>query len=389
MPWNKTCPMNERQKFIRDWLTRNRSVVAICEDFGISRKTGYKWIARFHRDGNRGLNDKSRKPHHHPWTTESRVEQEILRFRAMHPFWGPRKIRSRLERLNPSFNWPAASTIGSILKRYGIALPRRRRARTPAFAGALSSGLVPNDVWAADFKGWFRTNDGTKVDPFTLSDISSRYLIRCHAVSKTDWSNVQSQLAVAFQEFGLPLRLRSDNGAPFASRGLGGLSRLSVWLIKLGVTPERIRPGHPEENGVHERMHRTLKQATAKPPRETFSAQQEAFDYFRIEYNEERPHEALGMKTPAELYSASPRSFPRELPRVEYESGMVVRKISDMGQFTFKDKRVYVGRALTFERIGLREIDNDVWDLYFKAMKLGQINLTTKGEQITVTPVPG
>lgn len=388
MPWNKTCPMNERQKFIQDWLTRDRSFAAICENFGISRKTGYKWVARFRLEGNRGLNDKSRKPHSHPWTTESRIEQEILRFRAMHPFWGPRKILGRLERLNPAFDWPAASTIGSILRRYGIALPRRRRARTPAFKGALSGGFAPNDVWAVDFKGWFRTSDGCKIDPFTVSDIASRYLIRCHAVSKTDWSNVQAQLAVAFQEFGLPLRLRSDNGAPFASRGLCGLSRMSVWLIKLGVTPERIRPGHPEENGVHERMHRTLKQATAKPPRETFFAQQEAFDYFRNEYNEERPHESLGMKTPSEIYAASPRSFPRELPRVEYESGMLVRKISETGQFVWKDRPIFVSRALTFERIGLREVDNDVWDLYFKAMKLGQIDLK-KGGLPTVTPVPG
>lgn len=389
MPWNNTCPMNERQKFIRDWLTRSFSVIGLCDEYGISRKTGYKWIYRFRLEGNRGLNDKSRKPRSHPWTTDTRIEQEILRFRAMHPFWGPRKIQSRLGRLNPAVAWPAASTIGAILKRHGIILPRRRRARTPAFVGTLGDGLAPNDVWAADFKGWFRTRDGSRIDPFTLSDVASRYLLRCHAVSKTNWSNIQAQLTVVFQEFGLPVRLRTDNGPPFASCGLCGLSRLAVWLMKLGVTPERIRPGHPEENGVHERMHRTLKQATAKPPKETFSMQQEAFDLFRAEYNDERPHEALGMRTPGELYAASPRSFPRELPRVEYEMGMTVRKIHETGQFYWKDRPVFVNRALAFERIGLKEIDNDVWDLYFKAMKLGQINLTKKGGPVTVTPVPG
>lgn len=389
MPWNTTCPMNEREKFIRDWLTRDNSVLALCEDYGISRKTGYKWIIRFRREGNRGLNDRSRKPRSHPWTTHPRIEQEILRFRAMHPFWGPRKIGNRLGKLNPAVEWPAASTIGAILKRHGIIVPRRRRARAPAFVGALSNGYAPNDVWAADFKGWFRTRDGSRVDPFTLSDISSRYLLRCHAVSKTNWVNIQAQLTVAFQEFGLPRRLRTDNGPPFASCGLCGLSRLAVWLIKLGVTPERIRPGHPEENGVHERMHRTLKQATAKPSKETPDAQQQAFDNFRAEYNEQRPHEALGMRTPGELYAASPRAFPKELPRVEYESGMVVRKISETGQFTWKHRPIFVNRSLIFERIGLKEIDNDVWHLYFKDLRLGQIDLKKKGGPTTVTSVPG
>lgn len=389
MPWNNTCPMNERQKFIRDWLTRNATVLGLCEEYGISRKTGYKWIIRFRREGDRGLNDKSRKPRSHPWTTDSRIEQEILRFRAMHPFWGPRKISSRLGKLNPAVEWPAASTIGSILKRHGIIVPRRRRVRTPAFVGALSGGYAPNDVWAADFKGWFRTRDGSRIDPFTLSDISSRYLLRCHGVSKTNWSNIQAQLTVAFQEFGLPRRFRTDNGPPFASCGLCGLSRLAVWLIKLGVTPERIRPGHPEENGVHERMHRTLKQATAKPPKGTSDEQQDAFDAFRIEYNEQRPHEALGMRTPSELYASSPRSFPKELPRVEYQSGMLVRKISETGQFNWKDRPIFVSRALMFERVGLRETDNGIWDLYFKDMKLGQIDLKKKGGPTAVTPVPG
>lgn len=389
MPWNNTCPMNERQKFIRDWLTRSATVLGLCEEYGISRKTGYKWIIRFRREGERGLDDKSRKPRSHPWTTDSRIEQEILRFRAMHPFWGPRKISSRLGKLNPSVEWPAASTIGSILKRHGIIIPRRRRVRAPAFVGALSGGHAPNEVWAADFKGWFRTRDGSRIDPFTLSDIASRYLLRCHGVGKTNWANIQAQLTVAFQEFGLPKRFRTDNGQPFASCGLCGLSRLAVWLIKLGVTPERIRPGHPEENGVHERMHRTLKQATAKPPKATSAEQQDAFDAFRLEYNEQRPHEALGMRTPSELYAPSPRSFPKELPRVEYESGMLIRKITETGQFYWKDRPIFVSRALLFERVGLRETDNGIWDLYFKDMKLGQIDLKKKGGPTTVTPVPG
>ena len=389
MPWNETCPMNERQNFIKNWLTRDSTVMALCDAYGISRKTGYKWIERFRREGQRGLNDKSRKPHGHPWTTDPRIELEILRFRAMHPFWGPRKIRSRLQRLVSAVKWPAASTIGSILARHGIVVPRRRRARVPAFVGEFSKGLAPNDVWAADFKGWFRTKDGTKVDPFTVSDVASRYLIRCHSVIKADWSNIQAQLTAAFQEFGLPKKLRTDNGPPFASCGLCGLSRLAVWLIRLGVMPERIRPGHPEENGVHERMHRTLKQATAKPPKETFVEQQEAFDRFRAEYNDERPHEALGMRTPSELFTPSPRCFPRELPRTEYDSGMIVRRANETGQISWKDRLVYVNRSLAYERLGLREVDDNVWNLYFKDMQLGQLNLTKKGAQRTVTLVPG
>jgi transposase InsO family protein len=389
MPWNNTCPMNERQKFIRDWLTRNFSMIGLCHEHRVSRKTGYKWLQRFRREGQKGLNDKSRKPHSHPLTTCSRIEQEILSFRALHPFWGPRKIRSRLQRLSSAVEWPAASTIGSILRRNGVVIPRRRRARVPAFVGEFNKGLAPNDVWAADFKGRFRTKAGEKVDPFTLSDVASRYLLRCQAVSKTNWANIRIQLTAAFQEFGLPRGIRTDNGSPFASCGLCGLSRLSVWLLRLGVTPERIRPGHPEENGVHERMHRTLKQATARPPKATLVEQQQAFDRFRVEYNDERPHEALGMRTPSELYAPSPRCFPRELPGVEYKLGMRARRINQVGQFRWKKRQIYVSASLAYERVGLLEVDNDVWDLYFKEMKLGQINLMKKGGPITVTPVPG
>jgi len=380
--------MNERKNFIRDWLTRDFDMAGLCDSYGISRKTGYKWIYRFRLEGQRGLNDKPRKPHGHPSKTDSRIEEEILRFRAMHPFWGPRKIRSRLQRLNPLVDWPAASTVGSILKRNGVITPRRRRTRVPAFMGAFAEGLAPNEVWAADFKGWFRTKDGTKVNPFTVSDVASRYLIRCHSVSKGNWPNVQAQLATAFQEFGLPKALRTDNGPPFASCGLCGLSQLAVWLIRLGVMPERIRAGHPEENGVHERMHRTLKQATAKPPKATLAEQQAAFDMFRAEYNEQRPHEALGMRTPSEIYTSSPRHFPRELPHIEYESGMVVRRVNEVGQFGWKNRSIYVNRSLAFERIGFREVDNDVWDLFFKDFKLGQFKPTKNGGMI-VTDVSG
>lgn len=389
MPWNKTCPMTERKKFVRDWLTRKLSMADLCAAHDISRKTGYKWLERFHREGELGLVDHSRRPHGHPRATTAEVEAGIIDFRALHPFWGPRKILSRLEKIQPDIIWPAASTIGTILQRHGLVTPRRRRRRVPLFEGQRTDGLAPNDVWAADFKGWFRTQDGAKVDPFTLSDVASRYLLRCRAVKKTNATGVQGQFAAAFQEFGLPRTILTDNGPPFATCGLGGLSRLTVWLLKLGITPQRIRPGHPEENGVHERMHRTLKQETANPPRPTLMAQQDAFNSFVAEFNDERPHEALAMKTPSEIYTPSRRRLPREVPRVEYEPGMIVRKLDENGSFTFKEKPIFVSRSLARERIGLRDIGNSRVEVFFTALKLGEIDLLRIGGPKTVTPVPG
>jgi hypothetical protein len=231
-------------------------------------------------------------------------------------------------------------------------------------------GTGPNDVWAADFKGWFRTRGGKRIDPLTISDWASRYLICCQALQDTASPQVQMRFESAFREYGLPRAIRTDNGPPFASVGLGGLSRLSVWWIHLGIWPERIRPGHPEENGRHERMHRTLKAATAQPPRQTRVAQQAAFDIFRQEYNEQRPHESLGMKTPGEKYRVSQRPFPAHLPEVEYGPDFEVRRVRSNGQIKWAGEMLYMSDALVGESVGLRKIDNEVWSIHFGPLPL-------------------
>ncbi len=370
MPWKETCPMDERLKFIADCLKDEWSLSDLCQYYGISRKSGYKWVARYLAEGPSGLHDRSRAPNHHPNAVHKMIQDRIVAFRAEHPHWGPRKLVHRLRQLEPDTRWPAPSTVGEILKRHGLTVPRRRKRRTPPYTQPFREGLQPNDVWCADFKGWFRTQCGTRIDPLTISDAVSRYLLRCQALMRPTGTIAQAVFTAAFQEFGLPAAIRTDNGAPFASTGLGGLSRLSVWWLRLGILPERIRPGHPEENGRHERMHRTLKQATAKPPRATPKAQQQTFDRFRTEYNQERPHEALDMQTPAQHYQPSPRPFPARLPEIEYPSGYLVRRVRSNGQIRWQGRLIFVSEVLIGHRVGLIEVDNGTWRLDFGALKL-------------------
>ncbi len=374
MPWSETCPMNERKKFINEWLLREWQMSDLCQAYGISRKTGYKWLERFKLSGMAELHDQSRAHRLHPSTTAEPLEAQIVQLRHDHPFWGPRKLRKRLQKLHPDQAWPASSTIGSILKRHGLVMARRRRCRTPGFVGPLSQGLKPNDVWAIDFKGWFKTVDGMRIDPLTVSDSASRYLIRCRAVAQTTGDRVRGQLTSAFQEFGMPKVVRTDNGVPFATVGLGGLSELSVWLIRLGITPERIRPGQPQENGAHERMHKTMKQETANPPRANLIEQQRAFDRFQKDYNEIRPHESLGMETPGDFYVPSPRAFPKKLPEVEYPVGATTRLVTTNGTINFRDKRIYLSNALIDQYIRLEETTSS-WDVWYGRVHLGQLDL--------------
>jgi len=362
--------MDERLKFIADCLKDEWSLSDLCQYYGISRKSGYKWLARYQAEGPSGLHDRSRAPNHHPNAVQKMIQDRIVAFRAEHPHWGPRKLVHRLRQLEPDTRWPAPSTVGEILKRHGLTVPRRRKRRTPPYAQPFREGLHPNDVWCADFKGWFRTQCGTRIDPLTISDAVSRYLLRCQALMRPTRTTAQAVFTAAFQEFGLPAAIRTDNGVPFASTGLGGLSRLSVWWLRLGILPERIRPGHPEENGRHERMHRTLKQATAKPPRATPKAQQQTFDRFRTEYNQERPHEALDMQTPAQHYQPSPRPFPARLPEIEYPSGYLVRRVRSNGQIRWQGRLIFVSEVLIGHRVGLIEVDNGTWRLDFGALKL-------------------
>lgn len=357
--------MEERTRFVVEYESGELTMAELCRHYGISRKTGYKIVARWEQGGGEGLKDLSRAPHRHPNQTPGDVEAAVLGLRRAHMRWGPRKLRGWLEERYPHQSWPVASTMGALLKREGLVVDRRLRRRTPPCTQPFAAATEANSVWSADFKGWFRTQDGDRIDPLTIKDACSRYLLRCQAVDKTDTAAVRSISEAAFREYGLPLRMRTDNGPPFATCAIAGLSALSLYWMKLGIGVERIRPGHPEQNGRHERMHRTLKAETAAPPQANRRRQQEAFDRFRREYNQERPHEALGQKPPAALYTPSPRPYPERIAEPEYDSAMVVRHVYPHGQFFWKHNDVFLSKVLAGERIGLEQLDDRYWLVYF------------------------
>jgi putative transposase len=374
MPWRETCAMTERLRFVALFEEGNSTMAALCREFGISRKTGYQLLARYAAEGDVGLQDRSHAAHHHPHAVSEMAEEQIVALRARHPTWGARKLRARLKMDDPVVRWPAASTIGEILHRHGLVVPRRRRIRTPADTSPFADCTGPNDSWCIDYKGWFRTNDGRRCDPLTISDAHSRYLLRCQAVRHVDTRCARPLLEATFREYGLPLAIRSDNGPPFASRGVGGLSRLSVWWIKLGIKPERITPGQPSQNGRHERMHGTLKRDACQPPASTRREQQRRFDAFRRIYNEERPHEALGDVTPSMIYRPSPRPYPARPSELGYPDHWQIRMVHRHGEIRWRGNHIFVGEVLAGEPIALQETDNGSWLVHFGPVLLGSIN---------------
>jgi putative transposase len=371
MPWKETCAVEERLKFVLDCQEGEFSKAALCRIYGISRPTGDKWLARHAEAGIDGLGDRSRVPGRHPNQVSEDVERAILEARRAHPHWGPKKLRVLLERRRPGRSWPACSTLGEVLRRHGLSVPRKRRRRTPPYTRPFVECDQSNDVWCADFKGWFQTGDGRRCEPLTISDAHTRFLLRCQAVEDTGFEATRSLFEATFREYGLPRAIRTDNGSPFASRGIFGLSRLSVWWIKLGIVPERIEPGKPQQNGRHERMHGTLQAETASPPKATWRSQQRSFDRFREEFNHERPHEALGMRCPGEVYSDSPRPYPERGGPVEYPSGLTVRMVQKHGEFYCHGHRVFLGEAFGDERIGLEPLDGRYWSVYFSDLVIG------------------
>lgn len=362
--------MNERIKFLGECLRQERSLAAICRDFGISRRTGYKWINRYLLNGPVGLFDQSRAPRHYAGAVDKATEMRILSARERHPRRGPRKLRAWLETHYPETKWPSASTIGRILVRHGKIVWRPRRRRTPPYTEPFQACLKPNDVWSADFKGWFTTGDGRRCDPLTVTDNFSRYLLACRVLPRTTHECVRSVFEGLFREYGLPWAIRTDNGIPFASRGLGGVSRLAVWWIRLGILPERIEPGCPNQNGRHERFHRTLKDDTASPPKASALDQQQAFDYFRHEYNEDRPHEALNDVVPGKIYLASPRPYPSRLPEIVYPDHMIIRKVRPSGRIRWRGDELYISEALIGEPVAFEAIDDRTFQIYFGPLKL-------------------
>lgn len=371
--------MEQRRLFLERYLAREVPFAALCRDFGVSREVGYRLVRRLRAEGrDAAARPRTSAPRDHPNAVPAAVVAALVAARDAHPTWGPRKLRALLARDAPRWVLPAASTIGVVLTRHGRVAPRRRRRRTPPHAGPLVHARAPNDVWCADFKGWWRTRDGARVDPLTVSDACTRFLVRAVVVARADGAHVAAVLRGAFREHGLPGALRTDNGAPFASTGLAGLSRLSVWLIKLGVRPERIAPGCPQENGRHERLHRTLQAEVAADPAARARAQQRALDRWRAEYNAVRPHDALGGATPASRYVvAAPRALPARLPAVGYDAGVTVRRVRCNGGIKFAGHDIHLSDALAGEPVALVQRSDRLWQVRFATVVLTQLDAAT------------
>jgi putative transposase len=382
MSWKVTSVVRERERFVTEWQQQRFdgavNFAALCRAFGISRQTGYKWIARFLRAHGdvRALQDRSRRPHTSPETTADDVVALVVKARKARPHWGPKTLRAWLTRQGtPSERLPAASTIGDILKREGLVRQRRRRMRTPPSMTKPSVDAdCPNAVWGIDFKGWFKTADGMKCYPLTVVDAYSRFLIRCEGTHSPDERFVREVLTSAFREHGMPARIRSDNGVPFASTGAGGLSKLSVWWIKLGILPERIEPAKPQQNGRQERFHLTLKRETTLPPRASLRGQQRSFDRFRQRYNQERPHHAIGMAVPDELHAPSTKRFLETPPDPTYPPTWDARRATSTGHISLGGTQIFVGAALARELVGIRPLDGIRLELYFGPVMLGLVD---------------
>ncbi len=366
--------MDEKRLFIKDYYRATFPMSELCARYGISRKTGYKWVERFEESGVAGLLDKSRRPRTHPTATPAGIVGSILELRRRHPSWGAKKLLSVLEARHPRVAWPARSTVCDILKREGMVKSPRRR-RYPGHGGRPTTPMTsPNEIWCADFKGEFKTRDGIYCYPLTITDGFSRYLLAVQALSSTEHAGAKPVFTQVFREFGLPRIIRTDNGTPFASNALFRLSRLSAWWIRLGIYPETIEPGHPEQNGRHERMHRTLKAETTRPAAGSLGAQQRRFNAFRTEYNDVRPHEALGQKAPASFYSPSHRDFPARLPDIEYPPHFELRYVSANGGIRFNYRWVRASKVLEGQYVGLEEIGDGVWDVYYGPVRLGHFD---------------
>jgi transposase InsO family protein len=377
----------QRERFLEDFWLNYYSLSELAERFNISRKTAYKWIDRFEQYGKQGYHELSRRPSYCPWQTDSGIAEELIGLRKAHPSWGPRKLLDLLQRRQPRWELPAPSTVARILAQQGLVRAKRRHRRAhPGCPQTVPEG--PNDVWAADYKGQFRLKNGQYCFPLTVSDLATRYLLGCEAHPEVSLEKSWQYFKWLFATYGLPRRIRTDNGVPFASSALARLSQLSVWFIKLGIYPELIEPGEPQQNGVHERMHRTLKQDATFPPAASLGGQQRKFDEFRQEFNEERPHEALGMKRPAEVYRPSERQLPRRIKPYAYPENYLVRRVSRCGTIRVLHKQVFVSQTLNEDYVGLEEVDDGVYDLFFCFYHIGRYHLRENKIQDILSKVP-
>lgn len=385
MPWNETCAMDERVRFIGRWLEGRLNKRQLCAAFGVSRVTGDKWLRRYEAEGLSGLAERSRAPHGHPNAVAPAVVERIVAAKLGHPHWGPKKVMDWLRRRAPDGPWPADSTAGVILERAGLVRARRRRRRVAPMMQPLAHCGGCHEVWSADFKGDYRLGDGRRCYPLTVTDNHSRYLLVCRALARPTHAATRPWFEWVFRTHGLPAAIRTDNGAPFASLALGGLSRLSAWWVRLGIRPERIAPGRPSQNGRHERMHRPLKAEATQPPSADLAAQQRRFDAFVDEYNHERSHEGLGRTTPASHYAPSPRPYP-EFPRpLEYDLGQRVRRVRSNGEIKWAGGLTYVSVVLAGEPVGLEEFDTGLWEVRYSFHPLGVLDERTG----RITSAPG
>src|SRR3990167_10903725 len=375
MSWRKINLIEQKMLFISDWLKDEFSFKDLCNRYQVSRKTGYALVNRYNLEGADAFQQKSRIRHYHPNAITDEIKSIVIATKQRYPNWGPVKLRDWLEINYPDGSWPASSTIGDCLKKHGLVKLRHKRRRVPAHSAPLVHCNAVNQVWSADFKGQFRLgNKGNYCYPLTISDNFSRYLLACHGLLSPNTEEAILLFEKIFYEYGLPYAIRTDNGQPFAGLGIGGLTRLSIWWLKLGIIPERIEPGCPEQNGRHERMHRTLKDSTAKPSKENFKDQQKCFDDFKEEYNHQRSHQALDGKRPGDVYARSLRFMPNKLEEIYYPDNFEVRKVRTNGQIKCFGKKYFISELLRREPIGLEMIDEKKAIIYFSKAKLGMID---------------
>lgn len=378
MPWKEIKPMDQKIRMISDWCERDDNISSLALKHGLSRKTVYKWVNRYEAEGIDGLKDQSRAPKNRPNKTPDDIINILVKEKYKHKRWGPKKIIALLKDRDPDKEWPASSTAGEWLRKLGLSKRRTLRKKVPPYTEPFLKCSLPNDIWSADYKGQFRTDDNRVCYPLTITDNKSRYLLACQGLLGPRYEETREVFKATFREYGMPYAIRVDNGIPFASRNVTGLSRLSIWWIKLGIIPERIAKGKPEQNGRHERMHRTLKEYAINPPAMNLRKQQERFDVFRVEYNEERPHESLGQKPPSSIYRRSDRRYKEQIFRPEYDSSFFVRRVWHKGQIRFKGVYYYLSELLCGESIGLKEIFDGVWQVNFGFQPISILNLHTK-----------
>lgn len=375
MPWKEVSPMEAKKMFIDEWLSKEWSMVELCGRHGITRKTGYKWVHRFMAEGYAGLGERSRAPHHRPSRIDENVFDELYELRRAHPKWGARKLLDAHERKWPNRFRPSHATLSRRLREQGLGHRAKTYRHPLGYCSPYSGYYGPNASWSTDFKGVVELRNKRPCHGWTLCDVTSRYVLRCDAMGSTDTRRVKRGFERAFCEYGLPEVIRSDNGCPFSSPTVGGLSQLSVWWIRLGIVPHRIQPGRPTQNGRHERMHRTLGEEC--PVGSSLREQQRHYERFRRMYNEERPHQSLGGRVPADVYQPSTRRYPKKDVDPVYPDNDFVIRVGTDGRLRFAGHHFFLSKVLASELVGCRQVEPDsrrLWDIYFGPVYLGRLN---------------